>query len=100
MNILIPVDCNSRHEAIISAIEEANYWAYIDLDEGRIVNCDFFKDRKEANCWIDYIIVINETDYIVDFKQKEIAVLSANEEKSIDEIVESFLLEKLKPLKC
>ncbi|AXX85860.1 hypothetical protein [Malaciobacter marinus] len=99
MNILIPVDCNRRHEAIISAIEESNYWAYIDLDEGRIVNCDFFKNRKEANCWIDHIIVINETDYLIDFKQKNISVLSVDTQKSIDEIIESFLLDKLKPIK-
>ncbi len=100
MNILIPVNCNKRHEAIISAIEDLSYWAYVELDEGQIVSCEFFKDKKESNCWIDYAVIINETDYLWDFKQKNISVLEATTQKSIDEIVEAFLLGKLKTLKA
>ncbi|RXJ86878.1 hypothetical protein [Arcobacter sp. CECT 8985] len=99
MNILIPVDINSRFEAVISSIEESNYWAYIDLDDGQIVNCEFLKYKEDTNCWIDHIIIINKDDYKEEFKQKEFSVLKTTTQKSIDEIIEALLLNKLIKLK-
>ncbi|RXJ98044.1 hypothetical protein CRU98_11020 [Arcobacter sp. CECT 8986] len=99
MNILIPVDMNSRYEAVITSIEESKYWAYIELDEGQIVNCEFLQKKEETNCWIDHIIIIDKSDYISEFKQKEFSVIKTTTQKSIDEIIEAFLLNKLTKLK-
>lgn len=99
MNLLIPVDSNDRYTALLTTIEQHNYWAYVELNEGQIVKLDFFKDKKEANCWVDYAIVISENEYIIEFEQNKVSVLLAPTQRSIDEIVEAFLFRELDELK-
>ncbi|RXJ81488.1 hypothetical protein [Arcobacter sp. F2176] len=95
MTLLIPTDSNNRHECIISSIEENNSWAYVILNDGQIISCDFFDRKEDVIEWIDYVIVLNDKEYIWPFLSENIKVLISNNEKSIDEIVESFLLNKL-----
>ena len=38
MTILIPVDSKNRDECIISSIEENKAWAFVTLDEGRVLS--------------------------------------------------------------
>ena len=42
MNLLIPLDCNKRHEALLTTLDSSNDWAFIELEEGQIVNCKFY----------------------------------------------------------
>jgi len=95
MTILIPTNSNSRHECIISSIEENSSWAYITLNDGQIISCDFFDRKEEIIEWIDYVVVTNDKEYIWPFINEKTKVLIVNSEKSIDEIIESFLLNKL-----
>ena len=98
MNLLIPVDCDKRHEALITTLDNSDYWAFIELDEGQIVNCTFHKDRNDIKSWIESVVVINEQEYVWQFIEENIAVLVAPKQRSIDEIVEAFLFRELHDL--
>ena len=95
MTILIPTDSNKRFEAIISSIEENNYWAFVTLVEGQIESCEFHDRKEDVIEWIDYLIVINDIEYVWPFQEEGIKIKSVNKQKSIDEIVEAFLLDDL-----
>ena len=98
MNLIIPVDCDKRHEALITTLDASKDWAYIELDEGRIVSCEFFKDRNDIEGWVETVIVINDQEYVWQFQEEGLAVLVAPVQRSIDEIVEAFLFKELHDL--
>lgn len=98
MNLLIPVDCNSRHEALITTLDSSQDWAFVELEDGQIIECKFYKDRKDIEAWVETVVVINELEYIWQFREDGIAVLVAPTQRSIDEIVEAFLFSELHDL--
>ncbi|XPV68440.1 MAG: hypothetical protein ACNI25_14195 [Halarcobacter sp.] len=98
MNLLIPVDCNKRHEALITTLDTTKYWVFIELEEGQIVECKFYKNREDIEAWIETVVVINDQEYIWQFQEEGIAVLVAPTQRSIDEIVEAFLFKELHDL--
>ncbi len=98
MNLLIPVDSNTKDKAVITALDKCVYWAFIQLEEGRISSCKFYKNRDDIEIYIQTIVVINEKEYVWQFQEEGIAVLIAPVQKSIDEIVEAFLFKELHDL--
>lgn len=98
MNLLIPVDCEKRHEANITTLDNTKDWAFIELEEGQISKCVFFKDRKDIQEWVECVVVINDQEYVWQFMEENIMVLVAPEQRSIDEIVEAFLFRELHDL--
>lgn len=98
MNLLIPVDSNKRHEALLTTLDSSNDWAFIELEEGQISNCTFYKDRKDIDCWVECVIVVNEQEYVWQFIEENIMVLVAPVQRSIDEVVEAFLFRELHDL--
>ena len=95
MTILIPVDSKNRDECLISSIEENKAWAFVSLEEGRVLSVEFFDRREDINSWIDAVVVINELEYVWPFMDEGIIALIAPTQKSIDEIVEAFLFKDL-----
>ena len=95
MTILIPVDSKNRDECRISSIEENKAWAFVTLDEGRVLNVEFYDRREDIIVWIDAVVVINELEYVWPFMDEGIMALIAPSQKSIDEIVEAFLFKDL-----
>lgn len=98
MNLLIPVDCNKRHEALLTTLDVSEDWAFIELEEGQIVNCTFYKDRHDIVDFVETVVVINESEYIWQFQEEGIAILVAPTQRSIDEVVEAFLFKELHDL--
>lgn len=98
MLILIPMDSNKRHEAVITTLDQTKDWALIELDEGEIKDIRFFKRREDIDEWIDCVVVENEQEYVWPFMEENITVLVAPTQKSIDEIVEAFLFKELHDL--
>ncbi len=95
MTILIPVDSKSKDECLISSIEENKAWAFVTLEEGRVLNVEFYDRREDISTWIDAVVVINELEYVWPFMDEGIIALIAPTQKSIDEIVEAFLFKDL-----
>lgn len=98
MVILIPVDKKDRFQSIISSIEENSAWSKICLEGSIISNVEFFDSYEEIYCLINKVIVINNLEFIWPFKEEGIEVFMVSTEKSIDEIIESMLLDKLKKI--
>ena len=67
----------------------------IDADFDRV---DFFDRYEEIFCLINKVVVINNLEFVWPFQDDGIEILIASKEKSIDEIVESLLLNRLKKL--
>lgn len=98
MNLLIPMDSNYRHEALITTLDNMKYWAFVELNEGQIDKCTFYKEKDDISSFIETVIVSNQQEYVWQFQEENIAVLVAPSQKSIDEIVEAFLLKELHDL--
>ncbi len=98
MLVLIPMDSNKRHEAMITTLDQTKSWALVELDEGEIKKVSFHKRREEINEWIDCVVVENEQEYVWPFMEENITVLVAPTQKSIDEIIEAFLFKELHDL--
>lgn len=98
MNILIPLDCDSRDDSLLCKLEDVKKWAFIELDEGKISSCNFFDKRDDISDWIDCVIVISEQEYVWPFIEENIAVLVAPVQRSIDDVVEAFLFKELHDL--
>lgn len=95
MTILIPTDSNDRFGSVIASIEENNSWAFVTLVEGQIDRCEFFERKEDIIEWIDYVVVLNEREYFWPFKEEGSKILTVTNQKSIDEIIESFLFKDL-----
>ncbi len=98
MNLLIPVDCDKRHEALLTTLDNSKDWAFIELDEGQITSCTFYKDRNDIQTWVETVVVINESEYVWQFIEENIMVLVAPVQRSIDEVVEAYLFRELHDL--
>ena len=81
MTILIPVDSKSKDECLISSIEENKAWAFVTLEEGRVLSVEFFDRREDINSWIDAVVVINELEYVWPFMDEGIIALIAPTQK-------------------
>ncbi|WP_417332297.1 hypothetical protein [Halarcobacter sp.] len=99
MSLLIPVDSNRRHEALLTTLDALEYWAFVELNEGQIENCKFYKDKDEINAFIETVVVQNDQEYVWQFQQENASVLVAPTQRSIDEIVEAYLFSELHELK-
>ena len=95
MTVLIPLNTNHRYDSVITSIDECKTWVFIQLEEGRIVTYDFYKNKDDIKSWIDCIIVINSKEYVWQFIEDGICVLVAPVKKSIDDIIEAFLFKEL-----
>ena len=98
MSLLIPVDSNRRHEALLTTLDTTKYWAFVELNEGQIENCKFYKDKDDIDAFIETLVVQNDQEYVWEFQQKDIAILVALKQRSIDEIVEAYLFSELHEL--
>ncbi len=95
MTVLIPLNTKHRYDSVITSIDECKAWAFIQLEEGKVVKCDFHKNKDDIKSWIDCIIVINSQEYVWQFIEDGICVLVAPIQKSIDDIIEAFLFKEL-----
>lgn len=95
MTVLIPVNSTNRDLCQIASIEENKSWAFITLEEGKIVKTEFHDRREDIIEWIDAVVVINEQEYVWPFMDEGIIALIAPYQKSIDEIIEAFLFKDL-----
>ena len=97
MKILIPVNTDDRYLCLISSIEENSSWALVSLNKGKISKVQFYNRKEDIPYDIDFLVVINELEFVWPLLEDGIEVYIARKEKSIDEIIVAFLLNKLVP---
>lgn len=95
MRIMIPVDCEDRFKALITPLENIKTWAVVELNEGQIVDVKYNTNKRSIQEWVDYVVLENHDEYMDQFTILNMSILVAPYQKSIDEIIESFFLEKL-----
>ena len=98
MLLLLPMDGDDTQESELSLILEAAFWATVEVEEGRVVEINFYKDRSEIEGWLDAVIVKNNYEPVMEFIDQQMMVLVAHTQRSIDDIVEAYLFRELHDL--
>lgn len=98
MVLLLPMDGDDTQESELSTILEAVYWATVEVDEGRVIEINFTKDRSEIEGFIDAVIVKNNYEPVMEFIDQQMMVLVAHTQRTIDDVVEAYLFRELHEL--
>lgn len=94
MKIIIPVDVDDLEEANIIALNEASFWLYFEMEDGKAKNEKFYATWEEIR-EIDIVIVKNQNEYIWQFMELSIAVLVAPTQIYFEDIVEAYIFKEL-----
>jgi predicted Fe-Mo cluster-binding NifX family protein len=98
MNILLPMNGDDTQEGSLVAINEVKKWALVTIEEGRVVEINFYDAREDIQEWIDAVVVVNDYEPVMSFIEEQVMVLVAHTQRSIDDIVEAFLFKELNDL--
>ncbi len=96
MLIAIPVDKPDSNEALITTQIEANCWAVVSFEEGKIESIEFYKTLQEADIdWLDFVVLKNKFENYLNFMEEGSMVLVVRDQDSIEEIIEAFKFKEL-----
>ena len=95
MLILLPMDSDDTQEGRLVPVLEAKKWALLSAEEGQVVEINYYDTKEEINDWIEVVVVIGDYEPVQDFMEKQIMVLVAHTQRSIDDIFEAFLFKEL-----
>ncbi len=98
MYILLPMDSDDVEEGVLVPISEAKKWALLNVEEGQLVEVDFYDNKEDINEWIDAVVVIGDFEPVMEFIEQQTMVLVAHFQRSIDDIFEAFLFKELHDL--
>lgn len=98
MLLLLPMNGDDTQESELVSINELVFWATIEVDEGRVIEINFYKDRSEIEGWIDAVIVVGNYEPVMDFIDEQMMVLVAHSQRTIDDVVEAYLFRELHDL--
>ncbi len=98
MYILLPMDIDDVEEAVLVPITEAKKWALMNVEEGQLVEVEFYDKREDITEWVEALIVVGDDEPVADFLEEQIMVLVAHMQRSIDDIFEAFLFKELHDL--
>jgi len=95
MLILLPMDSDDTQEGRLVPVLEAKKWALLSAEEGQVVEINYYDTKEEINDWIEVVVVIGDYEPVQDFMEKQIMVLVAHTQRSIDDVFEAFLFKEL-----
>ena len=98
MNILLPMDGDDTQTGALVSINEVKKWAMVVLEEGKVVEINYYDAREGIEEWIDAVVVISDFEPVMSFIEEQIMVLVAHTQRSIDAVVEAFLFKELNEL--
>lgn len=98
MNILLPMDSDDTEEGVLVPIAEVKKWALLNVEEGQIVEINYFDKREDINDWVDAVVVVGDYEPVMEFIEEQVMVLVAHFQRSIDDIFEAFLFKELHDL--
>jgi len=96
MRLLIPIA--DKNKAEITDINSASSWALIQMDGGNIENISFVANYHDIINDIDTLVIKNEYEPIMDFLEREVMILVAHTQKTIEEIIEGYVFKELRDL--
>ncbi|MGB5966110.1 MAG: hypothetical protein WBF77_05315 [Sulfurimonadaceae bacterium] len=95
MNILLPMDSDDTQEGKLVPILEAKKWAVLNVEEGQIVEINYYDSREDINEWLEAVVVVGDFEPVMEFIEQQIMVLVAHTQRSIDDVFEAFLFKEL-----
>ncbi len=97
MLIAIPVDRANSSEAVITTQPEANFWAVVSFEEGKIKSVEFYKTLQEVDIdWLDFVVLKNKFENYLNFMEEGSMVLVTRaDQNSIEQIIEAFKFKEL-----
>ena len=98
MILLLPMDGDDTQESELTGVLTAAFWATVEVEEGRVIEINFYKDRSEIETFCDAVIVTNNYEPVMEFLDQQMMVLVAHFQKTIDDIVEAYLFRELHDL--
>jgi hypothetical protein len=98
MLLLLPMNGDDTQESELVSINELVFWATVEIEEGRVIEINFYKDRSLIEGWLDAVIVINNYEPVMEFIDEQMMVLVAHTQRSIDDVVEAYLFRELHDL--
>lgn len=98
MLLLLPMNGDDIEESELVGILSATYWATVEVEEGKVVEIHFYKDRSEIEGWLDAVIVTGNYEPVMEFIDQQMMVLVAHTQRTIDDIVEAYLFRELHDL--
>ncbi len=98
MLLLLPMNGDDTQESELVSINDALFWATVEVDEGKVIEINFYKERSQINAYPDAIIVTSNYEPIMEFIDNQMMVLVAHTQRSIDDIVEGYLFRELHDL--
>ena len=94
MRIVVPVKVQDGLDSVVSLIDEASGFAFLDLGEGMSVETLSFKNSFE-NELFDYIIVCDKNEELEEAFDLGARALLARPGMNLDEIVEALMFREL-----
>lgn len=98
MLLLLPMNGDDTQESELTGILSATYWATVEVEEGRVVEINFYTDRSTVEMPCDAVIVMNNYEPVMEFLDQQMMVLVAHTQRTIDDIVEAYLFRELHDL--
>lgn len=98
MILLLPMDGDDTQESELSSVLEATFWATVEIEEGRVVEINFYQNREEIDVLLDAVVVKNNYEPVMEFMEQQMMVLVAHFQKTIDDVVEAYLFRELHDL--
>lgn len=98
MYILLPMDSQEVQEASLTKLEDVKIWTQILVENGQLVEVNHSADKDAFENFSQCAVVVNDNEYVWPFMEKNMMVLVAHTQRSIDDIVEAYLFKELHDL--
>ncbi len=98
MLVLIPMNSDDVHEALITSVMEAKIWAQLRIEEGELVEVLHNEKFDAFEDWSEAVVVNSDGESVMDFLNMSMIILVAHTQKTIDDIVEAYLFRELHDL--
>ncbi|HEX5623112.1 MAG TPA: hypothetical protein VFX57_01600 [Sulfuricurvum sp.] len=98
MLLLLPMNGDDTQESELVSINDATFWATVEIEEGRVIEINFYTDRSGIETPCDAVIITNNYEPVMEFLDQQMMVLVAHHQRTIDDIVEAYLFRELHDL--
>ena len=98
MLLLLPMNGDDTQESELVSINDLAFWATVEIEEGRVIEINFYKERSEIEGWLDAVIVVGNYEPVMEFIDEQLMVLVAHTQRTIDDVVEAYLFRELHDL--
>lgn len=98
MYILLPMSSDDASASSLCKIDDAKVWTQILVRDGQLHETNHSIDRNSFKNLSECVVVTNDNEYVWPFMEKNMMVLVAHTQRSIEDIIEAYLFKELHEL--